>query len=238
MPITSEPAPGSVKAIAARQPSVEASRGSQRCFCSSVPERSSGRTGNIVAPIGAERPAQPQESSSAIRLEVTAETPPPPYSTGIACEVSPSAAALPSSSAGSPPARPTPRDRPQLRSANSCASAQLPLLRVRPNEIQPSHRRLGRDVTLRPRLVSVVRRCVVRVERTWPSVTSCGSLLHGRRLHRRRELGDRGWPARKLPTTASSAIPEHAGTIPARMLDPQKTKSSTPPLTFSCTPVM
>ena len=100
MPITSEPAPGSVKAIAARQPSVEESRVSQRCFCSSVPERSSGRTGNIVAPIGAESPAQPHESSSAIRLEVTADTPPPPYSTGIACDVSPSAAALPSNSAG------------------------------------------------------------------------------------------------------------------------------------------
>ena len=94
MPETSEPAPGSVNAIAARQPSSEASRGSQRCFCSSVPERSNGRTGNIVAPIGAARPAQPHESSSAIRLDVTAETPPPPYSAGIACDVSPSAAAL------------------------------------------------------------------------------------------------------------------------------------------------
>ena len=38
MAATSEPAPGSVNAIAARQPSSEASRGSQRCFCSSVPE--------------------------------------------------------------------------------------------------------------------------------------------------------------------------------------------------------
>ena len=89
-----------MNAIAARQPSSEASRGSQRCFCSSVPERSSGRTGNIVAPIGAARPAQPHESSSAIRLDVTAETPPPPYSAGIACEVRPSAAALASSSGG------------------------------------------------------------------------------------------------------------------------------------------
>ncbi len=115
MPATSEPAPGSVNAIAARQPSSEASRGSQRCFCSSVPERSSGRTGNIVAPIGAARPAQPHESSSAIRLEVTAATPPPPYSAGIACDVSPSAAAFASSSARAVLALvPLACDRPQL----------------------------------------------------------------------------------------------------------------------------
>ena len=125
MPETSEPAPGSVNAIAARQPSSEASRGSQRCFCSSVPERSNGRTGNIVAPIGAARPAQPHESSSAIRLDVTAETPPPPYSAGIACDVSPSAAAFASSSGGqssrSSHSRAIGRSS---RSANSCARSR------------------------------------------------------------------------------------------------------------------
>ena len=131
MPETSEPAPGSVKAIAARQPSSEASRGSQRCFCSSVPERSSGRTGNIVAPIGAARPAQPHESSSAIRLDVTAATPPPPYSAGIACEVRPERRRLREQLGRAVLALvPLPRDRAQLPLGELVREvAQLPLLR-------------------------------------------------------------------------------------------------------------
>ena len=81
-----------------------------------------GTSSRRSAPRG---PRSPRRAPPPTSVEVTADTPPPPYSAGIACEVSPSAAALASSSGGqssrSSHSRAIGRSS---RTANSCASSR------------------------------------------------------------------------------------------------------------------
>ena len=104
-----------------------------------MPNRTSGRTGNIVAPIVAASPAQPQESSSATIAAVTASTSAPPYSAGIRYDVSPSRAAFASRSAREVVALvPLGAIGRSSFAANSCASSRSSCCSgVSVNEIPP-----------------------------------------------------------------------------------------------------
>ena len=79
----SDPASGSVIATEQTGGSGAASRGSQRCFCSSVPSASSGPAKKLPCVITQVIGLSPQASSSSTRqTPVKLSMPPPPYCAG------------------------------------------------------------------------------------------------------------------------------------------------------------
>ena len=92
----SEPAPGSVRAKAARPPSFRTSHHIR--FWSSVPANRTGAVANALAAIEVATPAQPFPSSSYIMATVTLSRPNPPYSSGTITFSSPMSAAILNSS--------------------------------------------------------------------------------------------------------------------------------------------
>ena len=96
---TSEPASGSVRPKEQRIGS-SSSGGSHSRFCSSVPASRTGPAPSVFAVSDTAIPAQPQESSSPIRIPSKVERPRPPYSSGTWTFIRPSSCALAITSAG------------------------------------------------------------------------------------------------------------------------------------------